>query len=166
MELNKLHKTQNGPFKVPQNYFEELEEQVMDLVKLKSKISDSGFQIPENYLEHFEFQVPTHKNKQAPKVISLFNRKVIISTISIAASVLILMNLSIFQKNAVTFGDIDTLTLETYLLNQEDKLQWETMVSDYDELSSSILEQVVNDDQLEDYLLNATDIEDLIQEEQ
>lgn len=166
MDLNKLHKTQNGPFKVPENYFDELEERVMDLAKLKSKVSDSGFQIPENYLEHFEVKTHANKNKPAPEVISLFNRKVIISTISIAASVLILMNLSIFQKNAVTFGDIDSQTLETYLLNQEDNLQWETLVSDYDALSSSILEEVVNDDQLEDYLLNATDIEDLIQQEQ
>ncbi|NJN28883.1 MAG: hypothetical protein HC819_24405, partial [Cyclobacteriaceae bacterium] len=54
MITNKLHNIKETGFKVPDNYFESLEETILNDVKLKEKIAHSGFKTPDNYFESVE----------------------------------------------------------------------------------------------------------------
>lgn len=88
----------------PSDYFEGLEDVILSKAKLNEKVSDSGFKVPENYFETIENTIiKTTIAKQEPKVISLFNRKTLLYVSSIAAAVVLFFSLPIISGSD---GDI------------------------------------------------------------
>ncbi|TNJ45234.1 hypothetical protein KFZ70_07050 [Tamlana fucoidanivorans] len=163
MKNKKLHHIKSTGFKIPEDYFESLESKVFSKTGQPSILSghDSGFTVPKQYFETIEQAVISRiEDKPATKVRSLFTKKAVFYASSIAATIILLLNLSIFDKTP-TFDTLTTETVEDYLIDEN--------VSSY-EIASLLLEEEletgmtlnVDDDALEAYLLEHADIETLM----
>lgn len=123
MEKNKLPYRKNKNFKVPDGYFETLEDRIMDAVALNDEVAflegrkNSGFKVPENYFESFEAELfDKLEEKKTPKIVSLFNKE-IFYYVAGAAAVFVAIVSTLFTNPAqpMSFEDLDMITLEGYL---------------------------------------------------
>ncbi|GHA41716.1 hypothetical protein GCM10007103_23760 [Salinimicrobium marinum] len=125
MKKNKLpyHKDRN--FKVPEGYFETLEDRIMQKVAgpekndiLKGR-KDAGFNVPENYFLNFENELfeKLENKKKTSKIISILNKEVFYYFAG-AAAVFIAVVTTVFTnpvQQAGSIEDLDMVTLERYL---------------------------------------------------
>ncbi|WP_373056010.1 hypothetical protein [Zunongwangia sp. H14] len=120
MKTNKLpHKSKPG-FKVPEDYFEALEQNLMDSLfsdskeafVLNEKIS-SGFKTPQRYFENFNVELP---EKEATGVISLIDRRTLYYVAGIAA-VLISLFYGLFNENSAkaSWDNLELSAIENYI---------------------------------------------------
>ncbi|HMC01095.1 MAG TPA: hypothetical protein VKN14_08685 [Flavobacteriaceae bacterium] len=162
MKKYKLKNIKHSGFKTPEGYFETFEATILNQDKIKS--SENGFKVPQGYFETIEDTVLNKFNQKKNNIIQLFNRKTVIASLSIAASILLLFNLSIFDKQ-ITFDSLDNETLESFVLNQElESSDIANLIPNTEELSNAGIAESVSDALLENYLLNAEDIEDFLSE--
>ncbi len=117
MNKNKLHNIKDSGFKAPENYFDGLEDSIMDQIKLHEKIEDTGFKSPDNYFDLLEDKI-IDRVKHEPKVISLFNKRNLLYASSIAAALVIMFSIFI-NKSELTFDDLETASIENYLNEEE-----------------------------------------------
>jgi hypothetical protein len=165
MKKNNIHNIENSSLKTPESYFSNLEDTIMIQIHLDEKISKSAFKTPDNYFESLEESISNKiAKKQETKVISLVSKQNIIAITSIAATILLLFNLQIFDKN-ISFDSIENDALENYVSNQEfETLDMEAEIIEDIDISSFILEESISDASLENYLYNSSDFEDFISE--
>ena len=165
MKNNKLDKIKSSGFKSPTGYFESFDKHLFEKLEEKDVLAhiESGFNTPSDYFETLEHKITEKISSQNDiKVISLFNKKAIVYLSSIAAAIFILLNISIFEKNP-SFDTLDMLTVENYIIDENissyeiaDVLQDETLDED------TFTEQPLDEEQLILFLLENTDIEDLM----
>lgn len=124
----------------------------------------SGFQIPDGYFEQFDSKLLIKLPKKETKVLSLWNTSKI--WISSAAATIIVGLLVVFliqtNASATIQNPIETTTLENYLSTElstyeiSDKLTNE----DINALEKSLsLNQTVNKDDIEEYLLDSQNLD-------
>jgi hypothetical protein len=152
-------------FKIPEGYFESFDEKILGELNKESRLKtmESGFKTPKNYFNTVENIIIKQVSEQNNiKVISIFNKKNMIYVTSIAAAVLLLFNLSIFEKNP-SFENLDTETVENYFLNENiSSYEIASVLSD-DELNDVIsIDYNVEEENLEAYLMEHADIETLM----
>ena len=94
MNKNKLHNIKDSGFKTPKNYFDGLEDSIMNQIKLKGKIESTGFKAPDNYFESLDDKI-LGKVAHKPKVISLFTRRNLFYASSIAAALVLMFSIFI-----------------------------------------------------------------------
>ena len=165
MKKNKLHNIEETGFKVPDDYFDALEDVILSDIKLKKMSSDSGFKLPEDYFNALEATI-TNKmaTKTHTKVIPLFRKRTLIYISSTAAVVLLLFNLSIF-KSKPTFDSLDFETVENYILNENiGSYEIAALLSEEDLLEENFIEYQVEEETIEAYILDNLDVEDIILE--
>ncbi len=165
MKLN-LNNIKKAGFKTPENYFDAVEDNIMNAIKQENNLNlskETGFKTPENYFDAFEDVVINKiETKNTPKVITLFSKRNLLYASSIAAAVLLLFNLSIFNKE-VTWDSLDTLTVENYIIDEGiDSYELAALLTDDDFSETDFLEQNITDETLENYLLDNLDLEELI----
>ena len=127
MKKNKLPYDHKSGFKVPEGYFEALEERVLNSVTgaqekiLPGDKKEIGFKVPENYFENFETALferidGIEKQRKTPKIISLFNKESFYYAAG-AAAVFVAIITTLFTNPSESFGfeDLDMLTLEVYI---------------------------------------------------
>lgn len=165
MKKNKIHNIENSGLKTPENYFSNLEESIMAQMYLEEKINKSVFKTPNGYFETLEDRIINQvSEKQETKVISLVSKRTILAITSIAATIVLLFNLNIFDKN-ISFDAIETDALENYVSNQEFEVSnMEAEIIENIDISTFILEEAISDTSLENYLYNSSDYEDFISE--
>ena len=166
MNKKKLN-IKNTGFKVPENYFETFEDSVLHNIKLNSQLNDlknTGFKVPENYFESFDENVFKNLNtNKSSKVVNLFNRKKASYITGIAASIILVFNLFFNNKQEVTFSDIETANIEAYLTNQNlSSYQLGTILEEESLVIDNFIDNKINKESLEDYLLENTTLEELI----
>lgn len=163
MKKNGLHNINKTGFKVPEDYFENLEDHLLSTAKLKDKNSTSGFKVPDNYFESFEDRLLQKVSKQKEtKVISLFRKKHMLYAAGIAASILLLFNLSIFD-NQTSWDDIDTETAENYVINENIGSYEIASLLDLDDIDeTNFVDLNIKDEHIETYLENNAEIETLL----
>tara|TARA_R110002096_G_scaffold236447_3_gene427018 strand:- start:8909 stop:9406 length:498 start_codon:yes stop_codon:yes gene_type:complete len=163
MQTNKLHNIKETGFKVPKDYFDTLEDTVLDNIKLKEQSSEPGFKTPDNYFETLEDTILSKvSEKESPKVISIFSRRNLIYASSIAAAVLLLLNLSIFE-NESGWEDIEAETVENYIINENmGSYEIASLLIDEELNEDNLTDIEFSDDALENYFLDHTTVEDLI----
>lgn len=153
-------------FKTPENYFEGVEDSVLNQIHLKS-IEGSGFKIPEGYLDTLDDTIiaKVSKNNDS-KVINLFSRKNLLYMSSVAAAILLLFNLSIFEsKRVASFDTLDTATLENYILSEYiDSYEISSLMNNEEINEEAFIDYNFSDEHMEDYILNNIDIEGLFLE--
>jgi len=130
-------------------------------MKLQDKIEDTGFKVPDNYFESLDdniFDKVAHK----PKVISLFTRRNLFYASSIAAALVLMFSIYINKndlsfdnleiasiENYLYDEDIDTYEIASLLTEEE-------LITD------NFIESEISEDLIEDYLIENATIEDLI----
>lgn len=159
MKKNPLHNKQETGFKVPKDYFNSFEE------SLKSKIAEerfpkkTGFKVPEDYFDTINSEKFIIKEKTG-KVISLYNWKTVSLVASVAAIMVILFNLK-NTNNTLNFENIETAQIENYLINEQVDLEGFAMTLPEENLTLDTF-LVLQEKNIEDYLLENATIENLI----
>ena len=169
MKLN-LNNIKNTGFKTPDNYFNTVEDNIINAIKQENSLKTSkqtGFKTPDNYFNTVE-DVIINKidTENKPKVITLFSKRNLIYASSIAAAVLLFFNLSFFDKD-ISLDTLDFQTVERYILDQGiDSYEIAALLTE-DELSNinfEILDNAFNTEFLEDYLLENIEIEYILEQ--
>ncbi|WP_052823520.1 hypothetical protein [Neotamlana sedimentorum] len=166
MKNKSLHNINKTGFKTPQDYFNNFDDSLLSVAKLKDNASAPGFKIPDNYFKTLEVAV-TEKisSEKKPKVIPLFNKRNILYATSIAAAVVLLFSLTLFNNEKNSWNTLDIETVENYILDEE--------LTSYDMATLLVednleIENFVNhnfeEDNIESYLLDHIDVEDFIEE--
>ncbi|GAA4276130.1 hypothetical protein [Aquimarina mytili] len=173
MKKDNLHKN-NGGFKVPDNYFERLENKLSEKILsennsddvLKSRIN-SGLKVPEKYFDSIEDRVLQHIEPQKTnrKVISLFTRRNLVYVSGIAAMIAIIFSISINKEKSLNFNDIDIADIHAYFDEEGIDLTATEIASLFDENTTyeeTFEEEFINDDDLLEYLSNENIEDDII----
>ena len=85
MNKKYIHNIKKTGFKVPEDYFNSLEDDILTEITLKEKVSNSGFRTPKDYFKTLEDVIIEKVTEQkTSKVISLFSKKNLIYASSIA----------------------------------------------------------------------------------
>ena len=164
MKTNKLHNITNSGLKAPKDYFDNLEDRFMAEIKLSEVQNNSGFKAPEGYFDTLENSIIKKiSKKETTKVIPLFNKKNLIYISSIAAAVLLLFNLSFFETKTNSWDNLDTDTVEAYILDENvDAYEIASLLLEDDMLEESFASIDFTDEAMEGYFLENTSVEDLI----
>ena len=164
----KLNIKETG-FKVPKDYFDTLEDNVLSQLKVDEtlgKSKDPGFALPDNYFTDVENKVLDTIKDQDSKVISLFSTSNLLYVSGIAAAIVILFG--IFMKGgAITETVIDAEMAEAYLIQQDlSTYELASLLTEEDitSLNEEIMNEAFTDDEMEDYLLENVNLEDIIEQ--
>lgn len=165
--MNNLNNIQDSGFKAPKDYFESLEDSIMHAIKedeISEKVTASGMQPPKGYFENLENSILSKvlEEKSQPKVISLFSKQNLLYASSIAAALVIMLSVY-FNQDDITFDTIDVELVENYILDQNiDSFELALLLKDDELATDTFIDSDLYGETLEDYLLENTDIEDLI----
>jgi hypothetical protein len=142
--------TLKSGFKIPEDYFEKLESR---FEKKKQSNTKSGFKLPNGYFDKFE--VPIKKEKKN------FKLQFIKSTIytGIAASIILILFLTLnFSKEKADLNDLSVYEIENYILEND----IEYLLYDDDNFSDLSQFDYLDETEVESYIINEIDIENLI----
>ena len=164
----KLNNIKNTGFKVPKDYFQNLEDTIMDTIKLDEALQNegnSGFKAPDGYFDSLEDVILTKiKDDKKPKVVSLFNKQTLMYISGVAAAVLIMFNV-FWNSSDTTIDTIDAELVENYIIDQGiNTYEIASLLTDDSEVNLDIelFDETFNDDSLEDYLFENVNLEDFI----
>ena len=167
MKNENLHSINSTGFKTPEDYFDSLEDAVFSKMKeqdIHSKVGLSGFKVPSDYFESFDAKVlSSMSDHKEVKVIPLFKWKKIAYISGIAASVILVFNLFFTNSNQLTFDDLETASIENYLINEDlNSYEIAPYLGTADLNSDNFVENTLNVSDIEDYLLQNSNMEYLI----
>lgn len=167
MKNKQLHNIKSTGFKTPDNYFESFDESLflkLSENELTSNIDSSGFKVPDNYFETFDDKVKKAIDKnEAKNVFSLVNWKRLGYISGIAASIVLVFNLLLAKTNDLTFDDLETASIENYLINEELNAYEIAPYLGSSELDSDdFIDNNMKASDIEAYLLQNSDVEHLI----
>ena len=132
----KVRKSSNkSGFKVPENYFEHFEVDILS--GLKKDKQNTGFKLPEDYLENFEVKIPVTLKQNGQ--ISKRTKIVRLISWTAAASVMLLMGLSLFQKDkTLSFDTLSYNDLESYLTETSMLMESNTIAENYSDIDLTL----------------------------
>ena len=156
--MKKEQNTNNSGFKVPKDYFESFEDRLNTELALQTKAKDV-FKTPENYIEDFKIDTSLIETNQ-PKVISIFSRRKLFLATSIAATIALLLTLTL-NKSSNTFDALENDTLKTFVLNETSTQDFALFLDDVNIKESDFLN--IDSDDFETYFDNV-DLDDLMTE--
>tara|TARA_Y100001963_G_C6657892_1_gene389001 strand:+ start:184 stop:660 length:477 start_codon:yes stop_codon:yes gene_type:complete len=156
MKKENLHNIKQSGFKTPDNYFNTIEDQIISQISLEKIDKNSGFKVPDNYFDTIEDNILS-KTKET-KIFKLFNKKTIVTVASIAAMFVLFFNLNPF-KTQVTFDNLDTDTVEAYILNEVELNDISNLIetdqlsqTDFIDYNGISIDNYLDDIDLEDFL--------------
>lgn len=163
MKKNRLHSIKQPGFKVPEDYFDNLEERLLSSAKLKEKNPTTGFEVPKDYFESLEDRLMQRVSETSePRVMPLFRKKYLPYAVGIAASILLLFNLSIFDHQT-TWDDIDSKTAENYVINENLGSYEIASLLDLEDIDeTNFIDLNIKEEHIETYLENNAEIETLL----
>ncbi|WP_411767052.1 hypothetical protein [Winogradskyella sp. A3E31] len=153
-------------FKVPKNYFEELDDKVLQKIKTEAvlpKAIKPGFKVPDSYFDTVDDTVFSKLNKES-KVISLVDWKRVSALSGIAAALLICAAI-FFNTNSLE-DELSVDLVESYFESQDlDTYELAQLLSDADFISEdlNLIETSFEEENIETYLLENSDIEYIIE---
>lgn len=176
MKKSNIHT--NGGFKIPKGYFENFEDNLLESLPSNEEHSgilsnqiDTGLKTPDGYFDSLEDRllITIKEQQNSPKVISLFTKRNIISLVSIAAMIVIIISIVIPKRdNKLTFDSIEIAEIQEYLdeenielsetdiavlLEDENNLT-NTFSINTDHISDEILLDYLSDTELEDEMIH------------
>ncbi len=164
MTRNNSHIPKTSGFKVPKDYFAHSDEHILNVSHLKESASDSGFEVPSDYFENFDARVLSKlEQEKEVKVISIGHWKTVIAAIAVAASLILAFNLFMSTPQPLSFDSLETAAIENYL-EESDYTSYElaTLLSENNLITDHFIDNNIDEDQLEAYLLDTNNLEDLI----
>lgn len=164
MKKNSLHTNKTSGFKVPNDYFLNLDQQILREVKLKGKVSNSGYEVPTDYFESFDERLINQLTKQKQtKIITLLSWKKGISVAAVAACLILGFNLFSKPTDELNFDSLEISSIESYLEDSDfTSYELSALLSEENLTKDNFIDNELDEEQLEGYLLETADIEDLI----
>ena len=163
MKTDKSYKINNGGFKVPDDYFENFEQDLMDTIHLKSNVPESGFKVPMNYFESLDERImDSIESTSSSKVIRLQPWKSVVTIAAVAATILLMLGFFINSNDPLDFEKLETASIESYI-SEEDYSEYElAALLQIEALTNdNFVNTQISEEKLEDYLLENTDLESL-----
>lgn len=127
MKKNKLPSHPNTGFKVPDNYFQDLEARIMSATYSKDHlnspgIKETGFRVPDNYFEDLQAKVmqKVQEPQKDAKLIPLFSREKFYYAAAIAAAVILIFSTVLLKpvgEQEFSMETIEVSALEEYINN-------------------------------------------------
>jgi len=168
MRTNNLHNTKNTGFKTPNDYFETFDDRLFEKLEKDNptleNIEDTGFTTPDDYFETLEDSIFEKLNDDNKPFIAINRKRKLYYISGIAASILLL--LAIFINKPNNSEALSTEMVETYFTDADlDTYELAELLSDADLLDENftITETNYNEDSLEEYLLEHSDIESILE---
>ena len=166
MKKENIHNIKSSGFKTPDNYFESINDQILERLNDKEIISASettGFMVPKDYFDSVETTI-LEKLESQPEtpVIALKSRRILYYVAGIAASFVLLLSLFFNNEDKININAIDTASIENYLFQEDytnDDLATLFITDNISE--ADFIDITISDDTLNEYLENV-DTEDLI----
>jgi hypothetical protein len=164
------HLKQTG-FKVPEGYFDNLEDAVFNQLNEKSSldmIKSTGYTVPKNYFSTVEENVFDTLNKENKniKVVSLLSRKSILYMSGVAAAAVVMFSVFI-NKSETESEELNYDLIANYIIDQNVSSYDLASLLTEDELTtlhSEISNEAFNEDDMEAYLLDNANLEDLVKQ--
>lgn len=117
-EKNLSYNPKSG-FKTPKQYFEDLEGELLDAVKLSGSLKEkksAGFTTPDGYFDGLEDKLLEKVTKKEPKVRTLFTKEVFLYAASIAAMVIAFAStFYIDPESQTSWETIELSVMESYI---------------------------------------------------
>lgn len=167
MKRNNLHNIKSTGYKTPEDYFDSLEDAIFSKLSvdhISSKFHTTGFKVPESYFETLDAKILKNVSKnRSASVIPIFNWKKVAYLSGIAASLVLAFNIFFNNSNSLTFDDLETASIENYLMNEDLNADDIAPYMSTNELNAAnFVETKINTSDIEDYLLQNSDVEHLI----
>ena len=164
MNTNKLHNIKDTGFKVPKDYFGSLEDVILTDLKLKEKAPESGYKVPDNYFDALENKITNAiVLEKEVKVIKLFTWRKAAYVSAVAASLILMFNVFFNNTNNVTIENIETASIENYILNEElETSEIASLFTDEDLSDVQLINDGYSSETLENYIFDNLEIEDII----
>ncbi|MDO7170660.1 hypothetical protein [Mariniflexile sp. AS56] len=164
MKKNNIHNIKSTGFKVPKDYFASLEAGILSEVKLKELASDPGYKVPENYFDSLEDKIiNTVKPQKETKVVKLVTWRKAAYAVAVAASLILTINLFFTNTTPVAIENIETASIENYILNEDLELnEFASLFTSEDLLDVRLIQDGYSSKNLEDYVFDHIEIEDII----
>lgn len=155
---NEKKKYQTG-FKVPEDYFNSLEDKLFNITSENKLPNTPGFKVPDNYFESLEDTILSKVTFEDPKVISIFKRRNLWYASGIAAAIALLLVFT-WNSNTINPNTIEFAEIETYINNDNLDLEMQDIAQvlndeDLEDLSLETLS--ISEENIEDYLLDNID---------
>ncbi len=167
MKNENLHNIKSTGYKTPDHYFESLEDAIFSKLaeeSISSRVHSSGFKVPESYFESLDAKILNAVDENHKiQVISLLSWKKVAYISGIAASLILAFNLFFMNSNQLAIEDLETASIENYLMNEDLNAYDIAPYLGANELNSEdFVENTLNASELEDYLLENSNVEYLI----
>lgn len=167
MKNKNLKEIKSPGYKTPQNYFESVDSTIFTKLKedkIIARPDSNAFKVPTDYFETLDGRIWSSLNKEnTGKTIQLFSWKKVAYISGIAASFVLALNVLFNDDDTVTFGNIDTASIETYLMNEDINAYDMAPYLNTNEFNSeNFVDTAINAADIEDYLLQNSDVERLI----
>jgi hypothetical protein len=167
MKKSKLHTIKDTGFKAPHSYFDSFDERLFEKLTVQkdmAAIKNPGYKVPENYFDSFDAKVQARlNNEEHPKVRMLLSRRNTAYISGIAAALVVMLTVFFQSGDNLSINQVETASIENYLhaenLNAYDIASY---LSADDIVLDDFVKHTFTDESLENYLLNNTSIEDLI----
>ncbi len=167
MKKDKLHNNKSSGFKTPNQYFESFEDKLFERLNQKESIKgieSTGYKVPKDFFDSIEDNIFDKLKTENKPVISLQSRKTFYYITGIAASLLLLF--AIFINTEKSEESLSIEMVETYLENRDlNSYEIAQLLYDTDLLEDdfTIINTPYEEDNLESYLLDNSDIETILE---
>ncbi|WP_442266928.1 hypothetical protein ACSIGC_04325 [Tenacibaculum sp. ZS6-P6] len=159
MNENKQHKKdflnqqigKNTGFEIPDNYFNDLENDLMSKLITKNLPEKCGFEAPEYYFDNLEDTVLNKINAQKSKVISFRKRLIKFSSFAAAASVILFIT---FQFINILPPEQTNITIDEWFDNSDITTDELALLFEDQDFSENDLSYATENNNIEDYLDN------------
>lgn len=168
MNKKDLNNVKSSGFKTPDDYFETFDDKLFTRLNEKESIKDvkdTGFKVPKGYFDTVEDNIFKKREGNNKLIISLKQKKTWYYVTGIAASLVLFFGI-LFNTSSNT-EDISAEMVETYLeISDLDSYELAQLLSENDFLEDdfTLTETTYNEDNLETYLLDYSDIETIIEQ--
>mgnify|MGYP003121723515 CR=1 FL=1 len=172
MKNNSSKYQSKSGFKVPENYFEELETNMMHILgedeNLLSTRKEKGFTTPANYFDNVEKEILSITIGQASqsKVISIFRKEYVLKIAAIAAVFIGIISIWFSKPEPeITIDNVEIAEIENYIDKEIIELNFteiSTLISQDGIVLDNLNTSKVNDDAVLEYLMDNVDDPDLL----
>lgn len=165
MKKNKLPSKPDSGFKVPDNYFSDFEERMMNSVSSTGRLeniqkSGAGFNVPAGYFNNVEAEILSKTIEKAPvsKVIPLFRKRSFYYAAAVAAIFIGIVSTVLFNPPAQTsINSVEVTAIEDYL--ESGSIEFS-----YSDISSFLFEEGYEVDNAHTYQFNDEALLDYLEE--
>ncbi|MFB9052916.1 hypothetical protein ACFFVB_07465 [Formosa undariae] len=163
MKLKDLHNNNNSGFKIPKDYFSNLEESILNEAKLDAKVPSHGFVVPDHYFDNLEDTIYKKATSKSTSKVRTLHVQPWVYVASIAACVMLMFTLTFSEKQSNSISSINNESLESFILDEDlNTSEMATLITDSVLFGREILNNAISDATIDNYIEREIDLEDLL----